>query len=86
MTREILRDHTSHSWAALNKWAYIPTAVELAMWDKFELENSLKRKHWRPWTDPRNNSFKPQPVETSSEHAQRMARRDKLKQRFHITD
>lgn len=86
MTREILKDHTSHSWAAFNGWTYTPTAAEQALWDRLELEGRLKRKNWRPWTDPRNDPFGTRRTETRAEHAARLERRHRLNQRFHITE
>lgn len=86
LTREILKDHTSHSYAALAGFAYIPTGEETAMWDRYELEGRLKRKGWRPWTDRRADPFRSARMESTGEHEQRMERRSRLRQRFHITD
>lgn len=59
LTREILRDHTSNSFAALAGWSYTPTGAEIALWDQMELEGRLKRKGYRPWTDHRTNWLDP---------------------------
>lgn len=86
MTREILKSHRSHSWAALSGWSYIPTDAEIALWDRFEFEGRLTRKGWRPWEDKRFDPFSPSHMETETERRERLARREQLKRRFHITD
>lgn len=85
-TREILRNHTSSSYAALAGWSYIPTGAEIALWDQMELEGRLKHKGYRPWTDARNNLFALSRQETSQQHAERLARRKRLQDTFHISD
>lgn len=84
LTHEILRDHTSHSYAALAGWSWIPTGTEIAMWDRMELEGRVKHKGWRPWAaipDPLAAAKQ----ETGEERAARLERRDRLNRRFHIT-
>ncbi|MDK6350059.1 hypothetical protein [Bifidobacterium scardovii] len=86
LTRQILRDHTSDSYAALAGWSYTPTGEELAMWDRLELEGRLKRRGWRPWTDKRADQFGATRQQSPAERAQRMRRRHRLNQRFHISE
>jgi hypothetical protein len=86
LTREILREHTSASYSALANWSYTPTAAEISLWDQFELEGRLKRKGWRPWTDPRTDQFHQTKQETDREHKARMERRQHLNEVFHITE
>ncbi|MEE8739047.1 MAG: hypothetical protein SOI66_09110 [Bifidobacterium sp.] len=86
LTREILRDHTSASYAALADWSYTPTGAEISLWDQFELEGRLKRRGWRPWTDRRTDQFRRTKQETDSEHQARMQRRRHLNEVFHITE
>lgn len=86
LTRQILRNHTSHCFAALAGWTYTPTGAEIAMWDMFELEGRLQREGWRPWTDRHADPFAPTRLETSQARKERLERRELLKQRFHITD
>ncbi len=59
LTREILRDHTSNSFAALAGWSYTPTGAEIALWDQMELEGRLKRKGYRPMGRPENRPVPP---------------------------
>lgn len=47
---EILKNRSSHSYAALAGWHYIPTGAEHAMWDMLAAEGRLKHPQWRPWT------------------------------------
>lgn len=86
LTREILRDHTSSSYAALAHYSYIPSGAEISLWDQFELEGRLKRRGWRPWTDSRTNQFGETKQETDSERQARLTRRHRLNQVFHITE
>ncbi|KFI92433.1 hypothetical protein BISA_0833 [Bifidobacterium saguini DSM 23967] len=86
LTREILKDHRSHSYAALAGWSYIPSDGEIALWDRMELEGRLKRRGWRPWADRHNDPFAPVHVETRETRERRLERRSRLKQRYHITD
>lgn len=86
LTREILKDHTSNSFASLAGWAYVPTGAEIALWDMMELEGRLKRKGYRPWADPRNDFLREPNLETSSQRRERLERRSRLKKRFHIDD
>jgi hypothetical protein len=85
LTREILRDHTSHSWHALAKSAYVPTAAEMALWDELAMSKKLRKKTYRPWTDSRNDAFRP----THRAHlltAEQKRGRELLKEKFHIQD
>jgi hypothetical protein len=86
LTRELLRDHTSSSYAALANWSYTPTGAEISLWDWFELEGRLKRRGWRPWTDPRTDQFRQARQETDQERKARMERRHHLNEVFHITE
>lgn len=85
LTREILKHHTSHSWAALAGWSYIPTGMETAIWDQYELEGRLKRHGWRPWAASRD-PFAPTRVEPDDARRARLERRERLKRRYHIDD
>lgn len=84
LTREILRDHTSNSFAALAGWSYTPTGAEIALWDQMELEGRLKRKGYRPWTDHRTNWFDPPKQETAKARQARLERRRRLQDTYHI--
>lgn len=86
MTREILRERTSHSYAALAGWTYIPTGAEAALWDRFDLEKRLQRKGWRPWADKSRDPFREERMETAARRGERMRRRRRLRERYHITD
>ena len=85
MTRELLRDHSSHLYASLAGWAYIPSGAEIAKWDQLELEGRLKRKGWRPWLEPKTDMAR-----ASTRHArprsEREQARELLRDRFHIKD
>ena len=84
LTREILRDHTSNSFAALAGWSYTPTGAEIALWDQMELEGRLKRKGYRPWADRRTDMFRRANTETHADYEARMARRKRLNDHYHI--
>lgn len=84
LTREILRDRTSNSFAALAGWSYIPTGAEIALWDQMELEGRLKRKGYRPWADSRSDFLESPNPETGEQRRERLKRRDRLKDRYHI--
>ena len=84
LTRELLRDHTSHSFAALAGWAYAPTGAEIALWDRYELEGRLRRPGWRPWLERRNDPLRPAEPETA--RRERLARRRRLNAFYHITE
>lgn len=84
LTREILRDHTSNSFAALAGWSYTPTGAEIALWDQMELEGRLKRKGYRPWADRRTDMFRRPATETHADYEARMARRKRLNDHYHI--
>jgi hypothetical protein len=84
LTREILRDHTSNSFAALAGWSYTPTGAEIALWDQMELEGRLKRKGYRPWADRRTDPFRRPATETHADYEARMARRKRLNDHYHI--
>lgn len=84
LTREILRDRTSNSFAALAGWYYIPTGAEIALWDQMELEGRLKRKGYRPWADSRSDFLGLPNPETGEQRRERLERRDRLKDRYHI--
>lgn len=84
LTREILKNHYSHSYASLAGWSYIPAPEEVAMWDQAEADKRLKRRGWRPWLDPRSSQFgsgKPQ-----RPRSEVLKDRERLKARFHIQD
>ena len=84
LTREILRDHTSNSFAVLAGWSYTPTGAEIALWDQMELEGRLKRKGYRPWADRRTDPFRRPATETHADYEARMARRKRLNDHYHI--
>ncbi|PJM72332.1 hypothetical protein CS006_10365 [Bifidobacterium primatium] len=86
LTRELLRDHTSASYAALAGWAYTPTGAETAMWDRLELEGLLKKRGYRPWKDRRNDTLRAHRLEDPRKRRERLARRQRLKDRYHITE
>ncbi|AKV55077.1 hypothetical protein BACT_0488 [Bifidobacterium actinocoloniiforme DSM 22766] len=86
LSREILRDHTSSSYAALSGWSYIPTGAEIALWDQMELEGRLKRKGYRPWTDQRADPFRLDHMEGTRQRRERLERRKHLQDTFHISN
>ena len=79
LTREILRDRESHSFAALAGWAYIPSGAERAAWDL------MSRGKYRPWTDRAQDIIRPPHQITLLSKRQREDR-EKLKRIFHIED
>ena len=85
LTKEILKDHLSHSYATLAKFAYVPTAAEMALWDELAMKKQLRKRNYRPWMDKQNNLFKP----THNPHyltAKDREARAKLKEIYHIKD
>ncbi|WP_133124814.1 hypothetical protein [Bifidobacterium margollesii] len=85
LTREILRDHTSSSFAALAGWSYTPTGSEIAMWDRMDMEKRLRRHGWRPWKN-QPDPLRAKPMEDPRVRAERLRRRRLLRERFHITE
>lgn len=54
------------------------------MWDQAEADGRVKRGHWRPWHDGRNNPFgNGRPPRPRSEI---LKEREELKRAFHIND
>lgn len=86
LTHEILHDHTSHSYAALAGWSYIPTGAEIAQWDQYELEGRLKRKGWRPWTDKTADPFRTESLKADTSQKEREKQRERIRARFHIAE
>lgn len=85
LTREILRDKTSHSFHALAKSAYVPTAEEMTAWDMLAAEKKLKQRSYRPWTDSKNDYLRP-PHQARLLTNKQLQGREKLKAMFHIKD
>ena len=85
LTREILRDHTSNSYAALAGWSYTPTGAEIALWDGLEMEKRVRRRGWRPWKDV-PDPLRAKPMEDPRRRAERLRRRQRLRERYHITE
>ena len=78
LTREILKDRTSHSWAALNGMTYAPGDAEQAAWLQVP-----PRK--RPWSDHVNDPLRP-PARTHGLTRRQREDRERLKRYFHIED
>lgn len=80
LTREILKDHSSHSWHALCGDVYDPTDVETIAWAL------LGKRHERPpWQDTRHD---PLHAVAGPHRLTRRQRedRERLKAYFHIQD
>lgn len=86
LTRELLRDRTSNSYAALVGYAYIPTGAETALWDQYELEGRLKQKGFRPWLSKHNDPFSEPKTESRETHERRVEQRRRINELFHIDD
>jgi len=85
LTKESLRGHLSHSYAALAKFAYVPAAAEIVLWVELVRKKQLRKRTYRPWMDKQNNLFKP----THNPHyltAKDREARAKLKAIYHIND
>ena len=79
LTREILKDHTSHSWMALQNAVYVPDGAEQAAW----LTAPERKK--RPWFDHGHDPLR-QPAPTHSLTRRQREDRERLKAYFHIND
>lgn len=80
MTRVILADRSSHSFAALAGWTYAPTGAERALWDL-----NAGRAKYRPWTDKARDPLRP-PHQVSMMSESQREDRERLKRFFHIED
>ena len=80
MTRVILTDRGSYSFAALSGWTYAPSGTEQALWDI-----NAGRAKYRPWTDRVHDPLRP-PHQVSMLSESQRADREKLKRFFHIED
>ncbi|MGJ0615871.1 hypothetical protein ACR73I_04195 [Bifidobacterium pseudocatenulatum] len=78
LTREILKDHTSHSWMALQNAVYAPDGAEQAVW-------TLSGQRKRPWFDHEHDPLRP-PTPTHSLTRRQREDRERLKAYFHIND
>jgi hypothetical protein len=58
-TRQILMDHSSHSWTALTGAWYIPTGAEAVFWYQAAAEKRIKGRpvSYRPWLETRLDPF-----------------------------
>ncbi|WP_137655336.1 hypothetical protein [Bifidobacterium moukalabense] len=79
LTKEILKDHTSHSYMALTGAVYAPDGAEQAIW-------LLAGQHEkRPWFDTTHDPLR-QPAHVHNLTARQREDRERLKQYFHIED
>lgn len=78
LTREILKDHTSHSWMALQNAVYAPDGAEQAVW-------TLSGQRKRPWFDHEHDPLRP-PTPTHNLTRRQREDRERLKAYFHIND
>lgn len=78
LTREILKDHTSHSWMALQNAVYAPDGAEQAVW-------TLSGQRKRPWFDHEHDPLRP-PTPTHNLTRRQREDRERLKACFHIND
>jgi len=79
LTREILKDHTSHSWMALQNAVYTPSAAEQAIW------MTAPERQKRPWFDHAHDPLRT-PTPTHNLTRRQRDDRERLKKIFHITD
>lgn len=85
LTVEILKDRSSHLFAAAAGWEYAPAPAEQALWDYLDAGKRLRKRGWRPWADPRSRLFN----KTHGRHElseKQQLEREKLKKAFHIQD
>ena len=79
LTKEILKDHTSHSYMALLNAVYVPSGAEQAAW----LFAGQHEK--RPWFDTKYDLLR-QPAHVHNLTAKQREDRERLKRFFHIED
>lgn len=73
LVRELLREHDSHSYAALAGWSYVPSEVERAVWTLIPKKDGYER--YEPWTDPKNDIMRPDPQSIAHDEAWEERRR-----------
>lgn len=76
MCKEILKDHTSHMFAALADWAWIPDGSDRTL---HALSQTGTRRSEPPWQQP-------MPWDGEPRHATNHELRNRLKERLGITD
>jgi hypothetical protein len=70
---EILRDKSSHSYAALAGWSYVPSPTERAIWTLMPKREG--KEDYLPWTDPKQDILRPVPTPAIHDAAWKKRRR-----------
>ncbi len=80
----LLDDHSSHTFASVMEWAYVPTPAEVQFYDELDVKIAMNRGKNQP-APPRTIRPREQARNTPRRDPEHDARLERLKARLGIT-